>query len=870
MLDMRHHSRPLADHGVSGFNRAYRLAVIIAAVSLSIVDQAAIAAINWTGAIDPDDPRTWTSDTDSYIGMTADAALTVNRASDLYSNYSFIGYDHGSMGAVTIDGVGSTWSNARDLDVGSSGSGTLAITNGGSVKSLRSYVGRHGGAAGAVTVDGASSTWTNQDVYIGASGNGTLAITGGGTADNSDARIGYNSGSTGTVIVDGTGSTWTSGDLRVGTAGAASLAISGGATVTNGSGYIAGVRGTVTVDGIGSTWTTTKELHIGSSDSALIAITGGGSAITGVGYGRYLYSTYIGSYSDSTGAVTVEGVGSSWTNALHLYVGHLGSGTLAISDGGAVAVAGDTFVAHQTDRSGEIQLNNGTLSTGGLIAAVADLTGTGTINTHGLLADIDLVFDATHGLKQRITFDKLTGQNVTLNLDVDGSATLGAGYIDAGTMSISDGVLVQSTFGTIGFKSGSEGTVAVDGIDSTWAIRSSLTVGSTGDGTLAIAGGGAVKTALKSSVDTSASVIGFGTNSIGAVTIDGAGSNWTNGSSLHVGRYGSGTLAITNGGIVSDMSGHIGYGSGSNGYVTIDGVGSTWINDGSLSVGLEGNGTLAIMGGGTVSSSDSSIGTDFDSTGVLTVDGVGSTWTNSRSVTIGRFGSGTLAITNGGTAEISRSSNIGIWNRSEGIIIVDGVGSRLDHGDHLVIGEDGNGTVSITGGGAMSNLVGYIGRFRRSVGEVTVDGAGSTWTNRGDLHVGHLGTGVLTITHGGLLSVGGTLSIEENDAASFINMSRGGMLALMGDADESLTQFLDLVDGTDAIHFWDESLSAWALLTSAAYGEDYTLEYLTSGNLAGYTLLTVGAVPEPAAWVLAGLGAIVVLHPRVSPCQNSR
>jgi hypothetical protein len=78
---------------------------------------------------------------------------------------------------------------------------------------------------------------------------------------------------------------------------------------------------------------------------------------------------------------------------------------------------------------------------------------------------------------------------------------------------------------------------------------------------------------------------------------------------------------------------------------------------------------------------------------------------------------------------------------------------------------------------------------------------------------------------------------------SFLNMATGGMLALNGDADDSLLQFLGLVQGTDAIRYGDSSLTDWAPIIEAIYGEDYTLEYLTTGDLAGYTLLTVGQLP---------------------------
>jgi hypothetical protein len=121
----------------------------------------------------------------------------------------------------------------------------------------------------------------------------------------------------------------------------------------------------------------------------------------------------------------------------------------------------------------------------------------------------------------------------------------------------------------------------------------------------------------------------------------------------------------------------------------------------------------------------------------------------------------------------------------------------------------------------------------------------------------------LDITDGGLVSVHGTLTIDPNlKGDSFINIATGGMLALYGDADNSLSQFFNLISGTDAIRYWDATVEDWAPLTSATYGDDYTLEYLTSGELAGYTLLTVGTliVPEPSSLVPAMALAMCIVH----------
>ena len=162
-----------------------------------------------------------------------------------------------------------------------------------------------------------------------------------------------------------------------------------------------------------------------------------------------------------------------------------------------------------------------------------------------------------------------------------------------------------------------------------------------------------------------------------------------------------------------------------------------------------------------------------------------------------------------------------------------------------------NGTLDILDGGTVINRLGGIA----SGSMVTVNGTGSKWTSNLSLSI----DGTLTITDGGMASVAEILKVDYNDNGDgCINMARGGMLALRGEADGSLDDFLGLIDGTDAIRYWDDSISDWTDITSAVEDEDYTLNYQTEGNFAGYTVLTVGVVPEPSTLILLGLLLAVI------------
>jgi T5SS/PEP-CTERM-associated repeat protein len=330
---------------------------------------------------------------------------------------------------------------------------------------------------------------------------------------------------------------------------------------------------------------------------------------------------------------------------------------------------------------------------------------------------------------------------------------------------------------------------------------------------------------------------------------------------LGVGYLGTGTLNVT-GGAVSSHYGYVGYEPGSTGQVTVDGAGSAWTDMGALHVGAFGDGTLSITAGGAVDTDDSYIGSFAGSTGRATVDGAGSIWTYgtySIDLVVGWHGAGTLDISGGATVS-GQACHVGYEPGSMGEVTVDGSGSTLDNLLGVAVGREGDGSLSIVGGGVVIGADGVIGNLAGAAGEVTVCGDGSRWTNSSDVCVGYLGAASLNITDGGLVSVGGFLTIDyDEDGDGFIKMASGGMLAIYGDADDSLAKFLDLIDGTDAIRYWNNDISGWDDINNGTMGEDYWLTYMAAGDLAGYTVLTV---PEPATIGLLAMGGLALLRRR--------
>jgi T5SS/PEP-CTERM-associated repeat protein len=742
------------------------------------------AAISSSGDVTPD-PSTTTSSQTLYIGRSAIGAMTVDDGSVVASGTSYIGYNTGGTGAATVTGSGSTW-NSRNLTIGDSGSGQLIISAGGKVNSSAfGTIGDGPGSTGAVEVSGAGSEWNGSSfLTVGDQGSGTLIISDGGLVSNSIGEVGGFDGD-GHATVTGAGSRWiNSGTFTVGAFG----------------------RGTMTI-----------------ADGGLVSSSAGS----------------MGDGSGDSGRLTIEGSGSRWIVTNELTIGEFGVGILELY-GGLAEVGRDTYVGRFSQGAGEIRFDGGTLTTGGLLAQLSDLHGTGTINTQGLVSDIDLVFDENNGLEQQIVAAEEPNQNVTINLDATAAGTMGAGYRAQGSLTITGGRSVSSRDGYLGFHSSAVGNAEVSGAGSTWALSGSLTVGNNGTGMLSITNGGAVDVAGATRLARSsnlASGIQFdigtlttqslfaspnqlaGTGVINArgivsdidlvfdenhpfeqqftfnsetdqnitvnLDVDGTGA-------MGAGYLGEGSLTIDNV-AVDSSSGHVGVRPGSNGMASVTGEDGKWTISGELFIGQNGIGELTIDEGATVSSAAGRIGG-----GRVTVTGNGSTWTNSRGLAIGEALNATaeLVIENGGTVTSASmfgaapfGSGIGVQTLSTGKVTVTGAGSSWTHANSLTIGEDGTGMLTISNGGRVSSTGAVISASCNfcggGSGTVTITDPGSEWIVDGTLTVSNGKPGTMTISNGGNVSstAGAIAAVSQsngtvNVAGNGSTWTMSGMLAI--------------------------------------------------------------------------------------------
>ena len=282
-------------------------------------------------------------------------------------------------------------------------------------------------------------------------------------------------------------------------------------------------------------------------------------------------------------------------------------------------------------------------------------------------------------------------------------------------------------------------------------------------------------------------------------------------------------------------------------------------------IGKNGYGTMTIDNSSNVTNSCSYIAYLSGSSGEVTVDGANSAWHSNTILVVGSTGHGTLNITNGGTA-YTNYFDIATCIGSFGETTIDGINSTLNCGDYSVIGDEGNGTLNIIKGGVVNSHHATIAYMNTASGKVFVDGIGSTWNIDNDLKITEAGNGTLAITNGGLVRIANELTMvgASSSANGTVRISSGGMLALAGNAGDSLEDFYSLILGTGEIQWWDGSIGEngdWTPLnaSTATLGDDYTLEYITEGDLTGYTLLTVGTVPEPTTLAMVIMSVLTLV-----------
>lgn len=281
------------------------------------------------------------------------------------------------------------------------------------------------------------------------------------------------------------------------------------------------------------------------------------------------------------------------------------------------------------------------------------------------------------------------------------------------------------------------GTVVTNGFS---IATGQIVVGRSGTGTLTVNNGGLV---TASSVS-----LGFNPGSSGTLNVSDQGSRLTC-SVLVIGSAGSGVLTISGGAKVNDQLGSITNGiSGSSGAATIAGAGSRWDNAVNMSLGLGDQSTLILQdgAGGSSGSGGLIIGENPGASASMTLQGTGTTWDDT-----------------GGVIIQSNTNNVGALNVQDGAILT--TTSTFSMGQA--------GTLTISGAGSVIDAGGLV------QGHITVSGTGSQWGNSQTV----TNFGSLSIQNGGIVSIQNTGTISST--SDLINngtvaIGDGGTLSVAG------------------------------------------------------------------------------------------
>ena len=688
----------------------------------SVPTSSDFAEINTTSPNSPVISTDGVAEIDALIvGDDKTGSLTIENGGTLTVDEIAIA-EEGGTGTIVVTGSGSTLSIGNEINIADEGTGTLTIADGATV------------SVGGVDyfIMGSDSKAT-ANLNIGAASGDTAVAPGTLTADAitvsiaDEANFVFNH--TGTEADNYTFSSAISVDSG---SENANIQVESGYTIMSGDNSNFGK--TVVVDG-GTLVVTnnfaSSAITVGDSNtgSELIVESAGAIALDG--------DLTIGNSSASSGTVTITGSGASLSVTGSLLVGNEGTGALTVASGATATVndgTGTLTIASHSSSSGSVAIgaaSGSTATEAGTISAaeIAFGSGTGTLVFNHTATSSDAL-DFTIPISGKGAIEVQSGYT---ELSADNSGFSGTASVDGGTLAITGNLkgtgLVVGDTGTdaaltisagaeadisgdaiIGAEAGSSGSLTVTA--STLNVSGSLTVGSSGTGTLIV-------------------------NESGAISVDGGKG------AVNIAQASGSTGALVVGAESGDTA--LGTGSLSAGSVAFgDGSGSVLFNHSDdtgsfeFSTPFTGSGTLTFASGTTVLSADNG-----DFTGSTNIEG--------GTLSITGTLPGDVAIDSGGTLSVTGTASGNISVNDGGIL--SGTGAMT-------------GTVSVADGGTVSpgNSVGTI-----QTQDVTFE-AGSIYS----VEIDSDGNADLLQSGGTVTLNGGTVSVSADsysDSASFTVVS---------------------------------------------------------------------------------------------------
>jgi T5SS/PEP-CTERM-associated repeat protein len=425
-------------------------------------------------------------------------------------------------------------------------------------------------------------------------------------------------------------------------------------------------------------------------------MTNGGALLeaTGVNISKSIYYSIDGSVA----VAAVDGTDSQWLLSGDLKIGELGDGELTISNGAEVIAKSTRLGNYSPDVVG-LTLAGGTLRTDGLYFAGNQIAGTGNVFAKGMVADLPLTFDASHGLVQTVPIE--TQPAVHVELDVTSAGTLGAGYLGNGVLTIADGRAIESVEGVLGHGPLSYGRANIVGEGSKWTVSGNLNVGVEGSGELAIGAGAKVEVGgellLARNAHSPYGHVRFDGGELSTMTLSsGVDQLLGTGTILTESVYLDGNLVFDQPG---EASGPIVLNDLPDQNVTIELANTP---QSVFGIGYRTGGSVEVRNGAQLASASSSIGKRYEGSGAVLVTGPGSEWNLWDNLWVGtgsQEAKGELRVLDQGLV----TSRVLIL-QAGGSVEVAGIGSRLEAESLHINGDQGVSPASlhIHSGGVVS------------------------------------------------------------------------------------------------------------------------------------------------------------------------
>jgi T5SS/PEP-CTERM-associated repeat protein len=338
----------------------------------------------------------------------------------------------------------------------------------------------------------------------------------------------------------------------------------------------------------------------------------------------------------------------------------------------------------------------------------------------------------------------------------------------------------------IALSDNTDGTLTVDGTGSTESIPTTLTVDD--DATVGAGGTGSVG-AMTVQAGAQATIgndldIGVLEGSQGTLTVTGKDATQTVSSTLGgmlfftIGDGGSGVANVLAGGGIDAQAASMDIGAETTGTgsLTVSGEDSS-VDVAAAVIGVSGDGTVLADIGGALTSTSLTIGENDGSTGSVTIQDALASWDVAVDLVIGESGDGTLTLTG---ADLSVGGNVIVGAEATGSDTFTINDATPDLGGDMIIGLKGNGLVQVQVGSSVTVKSLVLGAEADATGELDVD---ASTVQSDDLTVGDSGQGTIKLTDGATLTTVGdaTVGHKPGTDVSTVTVETGSQWLLNGD-----------------------------------------------------------------------------------------